>query len=60
MRAHNDGRPVKGHRVLIKEIHFDGENALIEEESRVLNKEQDEEKEISSSEDLKESEDSKD
>lgn len=39
MRAHNDGRPVKGHRVLIKEIHFDGENALIEEESRVLNKE---------------------
>lgn len=30
MRAHNDGRPVKGHRLLIKEVHFDGENALIE------------------------------
>jgi hypothetical protein len=21
---HNDNRPVKGHRVLIKEIHYDG------------------------------------
>lgn len=27
---YNDGRPIKGHRVLIKEVHFDNQK-LIEE-----------------------------
>ncbi len=36
LRVHNDGRPVKGHRVLVREIYFDGENALLEGESQIL------------------------
>lgn len=30
LRVHSDGRPIKGHHVLIKQIHFDNQN-LIEE-----------------------------
>lgn len=36
MRTYNLGRPVNGHRTLIKEIHFDGENALLEGESQII------------------------
>jgi hypothetical protein len=28
LRMHNDGRPIKGHRVLIKEIHYENQNLL--------------------------------
>jgi hypothetical protein len=30
LRVHNDGRPIKGHRVLIKEVHYENQ-ILIEE-----------------------------
>jgi hypothetical protein len=36
MRTYNLGRPVNGHRTLIKEIHFDGGNALLEGESQII------------------------
>ena len=32
MRAYNDNRPVNGHRVLIKEIYYDGGNTIADEE----------------------------
>jgi hypothetical protein len=25
MRVYNDGRPVVGHRAIVKDVHFDGE-----------------------------------
>jgi hypothetical protein len=28
LRLHNDGRPIKGHRVLIKEVHYDYQNMV--------------------------------
>jgi hypothetical protein len=32
MRVYNDNRPVNGHRVLIKEVYYDGGNTIADEE----------------------------
>ncbi len=34
IRLHNDGRPIKGHRVIIKEIHYEGPD--IYEKEKIL------------------------
>lgn len=37
LRLHNDGRPIKGHRVLIKEVHYDNQNLINPQETFTKN-----------------------